>query len=83
MGLATLLKGAGYLFKIFECDLINFNLLWCKTAVKLDNELIWFESKCSTINPWGFLGSKRPCFGSLRQAAAAAAIDGRNKKEFF
>ena len=30
------------------------NLLWCLKSVKLDNEVISTESKCSTINLWSF-----------------------------
>ena len=36
-GLATLLEGAGLLFKIFECDINIYILLWLKKAVKLKN----------------------------------------------
>ena len=34
--LATLLEGAGYLFKIFECEFQILTLFGVKQAVKLD-----------------------------------------------
>ena len=38
-GLATLLEGAGYTLKIFECDFQTFILLWWKVCVKLDFDI--------------------------------------------
>ena len=38
VGLATLLKGAGYNFKVFECDFQKNIFLWCFSCKKLDNE---------------------------------------------
>ena len=36
--LATLLEGAGLLFKIFECEYQTFILLRCKKCEKLEKE---------------------------------------------
>ena len=36
--LATLLEGAGYNFKIFECEFQKINFLWYFSCKKLDNE---------------------------------------------
>ena len=45
--LATLLEGAGYTFKIFECDFQILILLWWKVCVKLvlkdgNKDISWF-----------------------------------------
>ena len=45
VGLATLLEGAGYTFKIFECKFQIFILFWWKVCVKLA-----FYIKNETIN---------------------------------
>ena len=43
--LATLLERVGLLFKIFECEIQTFILLWCNKAVKLDYESIMSSHK--------------------------------------
>ena len=40
MGLATLLEGAGYTFKIFECNYNSLILLWWKVCVKLESNYV-------------------------------------------
>ena len=60
--MSTLLEGAGYTFNIFECDFQSFILLWCKKAVKLDENGLQSNLSASTIDGKKKKGQSASCF---------------------